>query len=167
MKPLRSIFHNLCVALAESDKQEFLPPIFHLPLVAFTMNHVRQHCGRKLVDQARVFIASNNVSLEKQIVPLLKCFNRTTSKLKTKHILVLDFFEDNNSNYCEDYSNFFQNLWNVFGIINIAILPVKGKRLETDPQIIFSYTVIHFSHVTTPALVLSKRKLSVKIYVAL
>lgn len=132
--------NNLCVVLAESDKQEFLPPIFHLPLVVFTMNHVLQHCGRKLADQdGYVFIASNNVSLEKQIVPLLKCFNRTTSKLKTKYILVLVVFEDNNSNYCKDYSNFFQNLWNVFGIINIAILPVKGKRLGTNPRIIFSY----------------------------
>lgn len=79
-----------------------------------------KHRGIKLADKdGYVFITSNAVSLEElfqrnclgdQIVSLLKCFNQTTLKLKIKYILVLDFIKGNNSNTCEEYSNFFKKL---------------------------------------------------------
>lgn len=40
--------NNLCVGLAESVQEEFLPSIFHLPLVVFTQDHVLQTLWKKI-----------------------------------------------------------------------------------------------------------------------
>lgn len=82
-------------------------------------------------------MTSNIANLEEQIVPLLKCFNRSTLKLKTKYNLILDFSKENNSNSIELYSNFFSNLWNDFGITNIAIFSVQVQ--SPNLSLLFSY----------------------------
>lgn len=129
--------NNLCVVLMEPEKEVLLPQ-FHVPVVVFTQDQVLRDCGRILTDlNGYVFITSHTASLEKQIVPLLNCFNRTTLKLKTKYILILDFSKNNHSSSNEKYSNFFYNLWNSFGLINIAIFPLEVQ--SSDPSLTFSY----------------------------
>lgn len=129
--------NNLFVVQIESDKEAFLP-LFHVPVVVFTQDQVLRDCGRNVTDlNGYVFITPHIASLEKQIVQLLNCFNRTTLKLKTNYILILDFSEENHSSSNEKYSNFLYNLWNDFGLINIAIFPVQVQ--SSNPSFIFSY----------------------------
>lgn len=131
---------TLSVVLSESDGEAFLPP-FHVPVVVFTKDELLQGCGERLTDlDGYVFMTSSVENLDRQIVPLLKFFNKTTSKLKTKYILVLDFSKYNSLNRDENYSCLFHELWNSFGIINIAVLPVQGQNsLNSDPPLITSY----------------------------
>lgn len=130
--------NNLCLVLAEDGVEAFCPTL-RVPVVVFTQEHVLQDCGRTMKDHdGYVFMTSNFASLFQQIVPLLKCFNQTTLKLKTIYILILDLSKTIPSNRWEDYRFFFQNLWKNFGIINIAILPVKDHR-GTEGPIIYTF----------------------------
>lgn len=131
---------TLCVVLSESVDEAFLPP-FHVPVIVFTKDQLLQGCGEQLMDQdGYVLLASNAAHLERQMLPLLKCFNETTLKLKTKYILVLDLSKESHLSRDESYSRFFHNLWNAFGIINIAVLHVQDqKSLKFDPLLIISY----------------------------
>lgn len=127
----------LCVVTPDEDE---LLPAFNLPVVVFTRDRLLQDCGRNPIEQdGYVFVTSDAETLEQQIVPLLKCFNRTTFRLKTKYILVLDVSENSTSNSCEPYSDFFHSLWRNFGIINIAIIPVRSQNQKTEPPHILSY----------------------------
>lgn len=130
--------NNLFVVFpVESNKEAFLP-LFHVPVVVFTQDQVLRGCGRNVTDlNGYVFITSHTSSLEKMIVQLLNCFNRTTLKLKTKYILILDFSEENHACRKEKYSHFFYNLWKDFGLINVAIFP--GQVQSSNPSFIFSY----------------------------
>lgn len=79
----------LYVVLGVTAEEELLPmPTLHVPAVVFTQDRVLQDCGSKSTDQdGYIFMTSNAASLENQIIPLLRCFNRSTLKLKTKYIL--------------------------------------------------------------------------------
>lgn len=129
---------------------QLLPmPALHMPAVVFTQERVLQDCGSKSTDQdGYIFMISNAASLENQIIPLLRCFNRSTLKLKTKYILILDFSDSDSGRY-EAHSYFLQNLWDVFGIINIAILPVQDQILSHLPTII-SYNAFIARHHSRP-----------------
>lgn len=121
-------------------------PTLHVPAVVFTKDRVLQDCGSKSTDlDEYIFMTSNAASLENRIIPLLRCFNRSTLKLKTKYILILD----RDSGCYVAYSYFFQNLWDVFGIINIAILPVQDQILSHLPTIV-SYNAFITRHHSSP-----------------
>lgn len=123
--------HENCLCLEVTAEEQLLPiPTLHVPAVVFTQDRVLQDCGSKSTDQdGYIFMTPNAASLENQIIPLLRCFNRSTLKLKTKYILILDFSDSDSGRY-EAYSYFFLNLWDVFRIINIAILPVQDQILS-------------------------------------
>lgn len=124
-------------------------PTLHVAAVVFTQDRVLQDCGSKSTDQGGyIFMTSNAVRWQYQIIPLLRCFNRSTLKLKTKYILILDFSDSNPGRY-EAYSYFFRNIWDVFGIINIAILPVQDQILSHLPTII-SYNPFIARHHSSP-----------------
>lgn len=124
--------------------------MLHEPAVVVNQDWLLQDCGRKSTDQdGYVFMTSNSAKLEEQIVPLLECFNRSTLRLKTKYTLILDFSEDNDLSRCESYSYFFHNLWDVFGIINFAILPAQNQSL-CHPTSIVSYNPFLARHHSSP-----------------
>lgn len=127
--------NTLCVVLSEPDT--FLPT-FHVPVILHTQEQVFQDCSSKLTEQeGYVIVTSNAENLEGQIIPLLKCFNQTTLKLKTKYILVFHISDDENSN--ETYSSFFLKLWKSYGIINISIAPSKVYSQNSNLPVIVSY----------------------------
>lgn len=129
--------NTLCVVLSEPDT--FLPTL-HVPVIVHTQEQVLQDCGSKLTDQdGYVIVTSNAANLEGQIIPLLKCFNQTTLKLKTKYILVFDISDDDNLNYNETYSSFFLKLWKSYGIINISIVPSRVYGQNSISPVIVSY----------------------------
>lgn len=97
---------TLCVVPAESDDEAFLPP-FHVPVVVFSQDQLLEGCGEQIKYQdGYVLITSTYANLEGRIVPLLKCVNETTLKLKTKYILVLDLSKDSQLNRDKNYSFF-------------------------------------------------------------
>lgn len=134
-----------------TDKDELLPT-FHVPVVLLTRDRVLRDCGREPTEQdGYVFVTSNAENLEQQIVPLLKIFNRTTFNLKSKYILVLDVSENCTSSLYEIYSYFFHSLWRDFGIINIAIIPVRNQFQNTEPLHVFSYNPFLAPHNSSPS----------------
>lgn len=127
--------NTLCVVLSEPDT--FLPTS-HVPVILHTQEQVFQDCSSKLTEQeGYVIVTSNAENLEGQIIPLLKCFNQTTLKLKTKYILVFHISDDEHSN--ETYSSFFLKLWKSYGIINISILPSRVYSQNSNLPVIVSY----------------------------
>lgn len=128
---------NLRVIKLELCEEEYFPN-FHLPVVLYTENQMLEECHGNLEDQdGYVFMTSNTTKIEVQIVPFLKCLNKTTLKIKTKYILVLDSSKGRIS--FETYSVLFNNLWETFGIINMAILPIQDQSLNAELPFIITY----------------------------
>lgn len=148
--------HNVCVIQLELVNDKYFPN-FHVPVVAYTRDQILQDCDGKLKDQdGYVFMTSNTTNIEVQMVPLLKCLNRTTLKIKTKYILILDFTEDRTSD--EAYGNYFNSLWKSFGIINMAVLPIRDQSTNAELPFIISYNPF-FAHRYTNASALIKNTL--------
>lgn len=104
VEPIQNYFPHencLCVVLGVTAEEEFLPmPTLHVPEVVFTKDRVLQDCGSKSTNQdGYIFMTSNAASLEIQIIPHLRCFNRSTLKLKTKYILITDFSDSDSGRY--------------------------------------------------------------------
>lgn len=125
-----------CVIQLElGEDQYFLN--FHVPVVAYARDQILRDCDGKLTDQdGYVFMTSKSTDIEGQMVPLLKCLSHTTLKIRTKYIL--DFTEDRVSN--ETYENYFNNLRKSFGIINMAILPIRDQ--STNAELPFNSTIL-------------------------
>lgn len=148
--------NNFCVIQLELGNDKFFPN-FHVPVVAYTRDQILQDCDGKLKDQdGYVFMTSNSTNIEVQMIPILTCLNKTTLKIKTKYILILDFTEDCISN--EAYRNYFDSLWKSFGIINMAILPIRDQNTNAELAFIISYNPF-FAHRYTNASALVKNTL--------
>lgn len=116
-----------------------------MPVVAYARDQILRDCEGKLTDQdGYVFMTSKSTDIEGQMVPLLKCLNHTTLKIRTKYHLILDFTEDRVS--YETYENYYNNLWKSFGIINMAVLPIGDQ--STNAELPFIIT-IHFLRIST------------------
>lgn len=148
--------NNFYVIQLELGNENYFPN-FLVPVVAYTKDQILLDCDGKLKDQeGYVFMTSNTTNIEVQMVPLLTCLNKTTLKIKTKYILILDFTEDCISN--EAYGNYFDSLWKSFGIINMAILPIRDQNTNAELAFIISYNPF-FAHRYTNASAIIKNTL--------
>lgn len=148
--------NNLCVIQLELGDEEYFPK-FHVPVVAYSRDQILQDCDGKLKDQdGYVLVTSNASDIEVHMVPILKCLNLTTLKIKTKYILILDSTEDRIS--YETYENHFDYLWKSFGIINLAVLAIRYQSGNSEPPFIMSFNPF-FARQNSNASVLVKNTL--------
>lgn len=126
---------NLCLVESMNTDKETFQLKLSVPVVVFSQEEVLHKCSEKLIDSdGYILIFSNTVNLEVHTVLLLKCFNQTTLKLKTKYILVIDASFVGTPNKSRNYISCLSKLWKAFGIINVSIFPIQDQIFNNSQE---------------------------------